>query len=61
MTLLTFLINLFKSLQIAVKRSLKSIYKVKNAIRYERETFTLDIVFDFLKSKERKIRLRELK
>lgn len=61
MTLLTFLINLFKSLQIAVKRSLKSIYKVKNAIRYERETFTLDIVIDFLKSKERKIRLRELK
>lgn len=61
MTLLTFLINLFKSLQIVVKRSLKSIYKVKNAIRYERETFTLDIVFDFLKSKERKIRLRELK
>lgn len=61
MTLLTFLINLFKSLQIAVKRSLKSIYKVKNAIRYERETFTLDIVIDFLKSKERKIKLRELK
>lgn len=61
MTLLTFLINLFKSLQIVVKRSLKSIYKVKNAIRYERETFTLDIVIDFLKSKERKIRLRELK
>lgn len=61
MTLLTFLINLFKSLQIVVKRSLKSIYKVKNAIRYERETFTLDIVIDFLKSKERKIKLRELK
>lgn len=62
MIILTFLINLFKILQIAVKKCLKGIYKeVNNAIKYGRETLILDIVIDSFKSKEIEIETERVK